>query len=115
MPKALFIALSALGTFAVWGRNILDGSFAQLSAALELHGSSEYILPGAKEALASFTGIAPLDRQLGIFILFFWGAVDGSHPAASAVGIYFLGQYLSVLTAMYIDGLRKGNGSGVGK
>jgi hypothetical protein len=115
MPKAIFYVLSLLGTCAIWGRTVLDGSFMLLSAALDVQDT--YILPGTKDALLlSITGIKyPFDYQLGILILFFWEAVDGSHPATSAIGIYFLGQFLSILTVMFTDSFRKGQVSGFGK
>ncbi|KAF2803638.1 uncharacterized protein BDZ99DRAFT_491664 [Mytilinidion resinicola] len=115
MLKPAFYTLSLLGTIAIWGRNVLDGSFARVFAAV--NSESTYILPGTKEPLlTSITGIRyPIDYQLGILILYFWEAVDGSHPATSAVGIYFLGQYLSILTVMLTDSFRKGQVSGFGK
>ncbi|PKX89960.1 uncharacterized protein P174DRAFT_412656 [Aspergillus novofumigatus IBT 16806] len=100
--------LSVLGTYHTWGRTVLDGSLSHLLTAL--HGSKPYILPGTESPLRTrITGIYwPVDYLLDVLIVFFWEAVDGSHPATSAVGIYFLAQYFSLLTGVYVDSLRLG-------
>ncbi|KAF2497541.1 hypothetical protein BU16DRAFT_616165 [Lophium mytilinum] len=114
MSKVAFYTLSLLGTCGIWGRNVLDGSFALVFDAIN---SESTHIPGTKEQLlTSITGIRyPIDYQLGFLVLYFWESVDGSHPATSAVGIYFLGQYLSILTVVLTDSLRKGQVSGFGK
>ncbi|KAI9369637.1 hypothetical protein BJX61DRAFT_536280 [Aspergillus egyptiacus] len=106
--KPALYALVALGTFSTWGRTVLDGSLAHLLTAM--HGSKPYLLPGTEAPLRTrIIGIYwPVDYLLDILIVFFWEAVDGSHPGTSAIGIYFLAQYFSVLTGFYIDGLRQG-------
>ncbi|EAW19763.1 uncharacterized protein NFIA_093830 [Aspergillus fischeri NRRL 181] len=107
LKPALYM-LSVLGTYHTWGRTVLDGSLSHLLTAL--HGSKPYLLPGTESPLRTrITGIYwPIDYLLDVLIVFFWEAVDGSHPATSAVGIYFLAQYFSVLTGVYVDSLRLG-------
>ncbi|KAJ5958022.1 uncharacterized protein N7479_005172 [Penicillium vulpinum] len=107
LKPALYV-LSLLGTYHTWGRTIVDGTLVHLLQAL--HGGKEYILPGTDSPLrTSITGIYwPVDYLLDILIVFFWEAVDGSHPSTSAIGIYFLSQYFSILTGIYVDGLRLG-------
>lgn len=106
--KPVLYMLSVLGTYHTWGRTVLDGSLSHLLTAL--HGSKPYVLPGTESPLRTrITGIYwPIDYLLDVLIVFFWEAVDGSHPATSAVGIYFLAQYFSVLTGVYVDSLRLG-------
>jgi len=106
--KAALYLLSTLGTYQTWGRTLLDGSLSHLLTAL--HGPNlPYILPGTKSPLRTrITHIIwPVDYLLDMLVVFFWEAVDGSHPATSAVGIYFLAQYLSVLTGIYVDSARQ--------
>lgn len=106
--KTTLYFLSALGTYHTWGRSILDGSFSHLLTAL--HGPNlPYLLPETNSPLLTrITGIYwPVDYLLNILVVFFWEAVDGSHPATSAVGIYFLAQYMSVLTGIYVDSARR--------
>jgi hypothetical protein len=111
MRSTLYV-LGLLGTVSIWGRAAADGTLVHLFYAL--HGVDEYILPGAKAALrTSFTGIYwPIDYLLDVLLIFFWEAVDGSHPATSAIGIYFLGQLFPILVAFYMDSFRAGHGLG---
>lgn len=111
--RTILYVLGLLGTLGTWGRAAADGSLVHLFNAL--HGADEYILPGANAALRkSFTGIFwPIDYLLNVLVIFFWEAVDGSHPAASAIGIYFLGQLFPILVAFYMDSLRAGHGLAV--
>jgi hypothetical protein len=112
MLKSVFCLLGLLGTAGTWGRSLIDGTLVNLLQAL--HGGPEYILPGTKEALrTTFTGIYwPIDYLLDVLVVFFWEAVDGSHPATSVIGIYFLGQYFSILTGFYVDSFRHGQTPG---
>ena len=107
--KQVLSALAIFGFCNTWGRTVADGSLARLLTAM--HGGEPYVLPGTHELLVtSITGIRwPLDYILDVLIVFFWEAVDGSHPTTSAIGIYFLGQYYSILMTIYIDSNRPGN------
>ncbi|KAF5856601.1 hypothetical protein ETB97_007101 [Aspergillus alliaceus] len=101
------------GRITLGGGPSLDGSLSHLLTAL--HGSNlPYILPGTKSPLRTrIAGIAwPIDYLLDMLLVFFWEAVDGSHPATSAIGIYFLAQYLSVLTGIYVDSTRRSQSVG---
>ncbi|KAF2710681.1 hypothetical protein K504DRAFT_475654 [Pleomassaria siparia CBS 279.74] len=104
-----FYVLAGLGTYCTWGRALLDGSLRHLFIAL--HGPELYVLPGTRHHLqTSFTGVYWLINYfLDMLVIFFWEAIDGSHPATSVIGTYFLGQYLSILTVIYVDSLRTGN------
>lgn len=102
------LVLAAVGTWGTWGRTVQDGTLTALLNAL--HGPRPYVLPGTKSLLRSdFTGVWPVDYLLQVLVVFFWEAVDGSHPTASAIGLYFLLQYFSVLTVVYTDSFRAGN------
>jgi len=107
--KRVLYMFAILGLYNTWGRSAIDGTLTSLLKAL--HGPKPYTLPGTDCALkTSITGIRwPIDYFLDVLIVFFWQAVDGSHPTTSAIGIYFLGQYTSILTCFYIDSFRLGN------
>jgi hypothetical protein len=107
--KLVFYALAALGLYNTWGRSALDGTLMRLLQAL--HGEKPFILPGTKSPLKTrITGIRyPIDYLINVLIIFFWQAVDGSHPSTSIIGIYFLTQYYSILTSFYINSFRMGN------
>ncbi|KAK2039671.1 hypothetical protein LZ31DRAFT_558551 [Colletotrichum somersetense] len=104
--NSLVYTLGALGTAQTWGRAALDGSMRHLVPVLL--GRADYVLPGTSTPLRqTFTGVYwPVDFILRVLVVFFYEAVDGSHPATSAIGIYFLGQYLGCLVVMYTDSLR---------
>ncbi|KAI9164133.1 Epoxide hydrolase aurD [Paramyrothecium foliicola] len=110
--RVALYGLGVVGILGTWGLAAADGTLLHLLRAL--HGADEYLLPGTKSLLKkSFTGIYwPVDYLLDILVVFFWEAVDGSHPAASALGIYFLAQFLPVLVAFYVDNTRAGRGFG---
>jgi hypothetical protein len=103
-----FLALlSAYAFFATWGISLLDGT---LGLMLDIRLAEVPLIPGTTEPLRlHFTGVGPIDYWYTIMVLFFWEAVDGSHPATSLTGIYFLGQLLPVLTLVFVEGYRFGN------
>ena len=112
--KALFVGLGLLGTVVTWGRTAVDGTLAHVFVALDgADGKGgNHIFPGTKSALRdSFTGLPPLDYLLRTLVVFFWEAVDGSHPAVTATGLYFVGQLFPIIAAIYLDSLRVGNGA----
>lgn len=99
--KWILYSLAFLGLYGTWVRSALNGTLLILFKALHVTGS----LPGTKVAIkTSFTGIYwPIDYLLDVLILFFWQAVDGSHPSTSLFGLYFAGQHVAVITTLYID------------
>ena len=107
--QRIFYALALLGFYNTWGRSAIDGTLILLFRAL--HGSKTNLLPGTTSLLkTTITGIRwPIDYLLNVLIVFFWQAVDGSHPSTSVIGIYFLGQYFSILTSFYINSWRSDN------
>lgn len=110
--KLTFWGLGVIGTALTWGRTIADGTVGHLQEILNV----SHTLPGSNSALRdSFTGILPLDYLLRTLVVFFWEAVDGSHPAVTATGVYFAGQLFPIIVAIYLDGLRHGNGSSLVK
>ncbi|KAL5342865.1 hypothetical protein BJX70DRAFT_394307 [Aspergillus crustosus] len=104
-PKTLLFALAAIGAWGTHGRSAADGSTALISEAL---ANPNYLLPGTQSGLLkTFTGFqTPFDLILRLLTLFWWEAADGSHPAASAVSLYFLGQLLPGVVIVYLNALR---------
>ena len=108
--KAVVYTLGILGLYGTWGRAIIDGTLIRLLKAI--HGREPFIMPGTtlEPLKTSITGVYwPIDYILNILIIFFWEAVDGSHPTTSAVAFYFAGQHLSLVTLMYGNSLKYGN------
>ncbi|KAG8163918.1 hypothetical protein KVR01_005836 [Diaporthe batatas] len=111
--RAFLWAHGLLSILFIWGRIAADGTLTLLQEAT---ASKSYQLSGSETALAqSFVGVPFVDQSLRSLIILFWGAVDGSSPATTAAAIYFAGQIYPMATAMYLDGLRAGNGPGVVK
>jgi hypothetical protein len=106
VARLILYVLGFVGIAGTWGITAVNGTLLHLFNAL--HGGRPYILPGTKFPMrTNFTGIYwPFDYLLDVLVIFFWEAIDGSHPAASALGIYFLGQFLPILVAFYRDNLR---------
>ncbi|KAL9597887.1 MAG: hypothetical protein Q9219_004840 [cf. Caloplaca sp. 3 TL-2023] len=101
--------LGALGFYGTWGRAFIDGTIQRLINAL--HGSELHLMTGTEEPLrTTITGLYwPVDYFLNVLILFFWEAVDGSHPTTSLVAFYFAGQHLSIVVAQYVHSYRRGS------
>ncbi|ORY03479.1 hypothetical protein BCR34DRAFT_492387 [Clohesyomyces aquaticus] len=103
----ILLALSAYAFYATWGISLIDGTLGHM---LAIRGAKIPLIPGTHEPLRlHFTGIPPIDYWYTIMVLFFWEAVDGSHPATSLTGIYFLGQLVAVWTLIYVEGNRISN------
>lgn len=105
--RIFMYALSICAFCVTWGISLTDGTMKYI---LEIRGEDIPIIPGTKESLRlKFTGIPPLDYWFTIMVLFFWEALDGSHPATSLTGIYFLGQLIGLWTLVWVEGYRRGN------
>jgi len=99
--------LALLGTYGTWIRSLLNGTLHHLFRALHITGT----LPGTASTplKTTFTGIYwPIDYLLDVLVLFFYQAVDGSHPGTSLFGLYFATQYVPVIVSLYVDGFRAG-------
>ncbi|KAJ5307078.1 hypothetical protein N7508_006093 [Penicillium antarcticum] len=100
------LGLSAFAFYITWGASLSNGT---LDRMLHIRGAAVPCIPGTHEPLRlRFTGIAPIDYWCTIMVLFFWEAVDGSHPATSMNGIYFLGQLVGIWTLVWVEGIRRG-------
>lgn len=99
--KWTLYTLGLIGFYGTWIRSALNGALSILFRSLHVTGT----LPGGQLPLkTSLTGIYwPLDYLLDMLIVFFWQAVDGSHPTTSLFSLYFAGQHIAVIVTMYVD------------
>lgn len=106
--RPFVITLAVLGLYGTWVRSLLNGTLAILFTALHRTGA----LPGTNATIRTrYTGIYwPLDYLLEVLVLFFWQAVDGSHPPTTLFALYFAGQHIAVIATMYIDSSRSRKG-----
>lgn len=100
--------LCALGIVGIWGTQVrvgLDGSTDELMKVMD---DPEGRLPGSKALLQrTFSGIRyPFDHIISILVVFWYEVVDGSHPASTAVALYFLGQLLPGILLIYTNSQR---------
>lgn len=105
LQKVFLYSLAILGLYGTWIRSALNGTLLILLKALHVTG----VLPDTKIPIKTqLTGIYwPVDYLLDVLILFFWQAVDGSHPSTSIFGLYFAGQHTAVIATLYIDSYKR--------
>lgn len=104
--KILILAIGIIGVLGTLGRAFADGSMPLQMEAVD--SPTPYILPGTQFSLRqTFTGIKyPIDNTLRMLVVFWFEALDGSHPAASGVSFYFMGQLFPCILVTYLNGLR---------
>ncbi|KAI9785097.1 MAG: hypothetical protein M1816_000508 [Peltula sp. TS41687] len=104
LVKVILPLLSAGAFYALF---INDDTIRRILAILL---SKPVYIPRTEEPMRlRYTGIPPIDYWLTIMVLFFWEALDGSHPDTSLSGVYFLGQLISIWALLWMEGLRRGN------
>jgi hypothetical protein len=96
---ALQIFLAIYACYATWGLNVIDGSVGRMLA----------IFNADVPVKTHFTGFPPLDNWIVFMIVFFWEALNGSHPLLVIEGLYFFGQVTAMWTLMCLEGNRNGN------
>ncbi|KAJ5639915.1 uncharacterized protein N7484_007777 [Penicillium longicatenatum] len=103
--KSLLCIFGAVGITGTWVRTALDGSTEQLMKVMD---DPQGRLPGSQALLQrTFTGIRdPMDHIISTLVVFWYEVVDGSHPASTAVALYFLGQLLPCILIAYTNGQR---------
>ncbi|KAL8872009.1 MAG: hypothetical protein Q9174_002287, partial [Haloplaca sp. 1 TL-2023] len=104
----LLFLLSGVGYYFTW-HLLLNNDGARLME--ELRDNGPHILPYNNGAplRKSYTGIALIDYQLTVLVLFFYNIVDGSHPNACLQVYHFFGQAPAGYTLLLLEGLRHGN------
>lgn len=103
--KSLLCIFGAVGITGTWVRTALDGSTEQL---MKVMNDPQGRLPDSQALLQrTFTGIRyPFDHIISTLVVFWYEVVDGSHPASTAVALYFLGQLLPCILIAYTNGQR---------
>ncbi|MCJ1245359.1 hypothetical protein MMC30_002563 [Trapelia coarctata] len=105
--QAVLLALCAAGCYLTWGLFIGNGSKALME---HIRDVGPHILTGTDAPIKQiYTGIGPLDEQLGVLTVFFWEIVDGSMPHASLHAIRFGAQVMVMWGLVMIEGMRTGN------
>jgi len=105
--QATLLALCAAGCYFTWGLFIGNGTKALME---HLRDVGPRILTGTDAPIKQiYTGIKPLDAQLGVLTVFFWEIVDGSTPHACLYGIRFGVQVMVMWGLVMIEGMRAGN------
>lgn len=108
--KSLLCLLGVVGLLGTWGRTAADGSSELLTQALD--SATPQMLPGTEAPLLrTYTGVQPIDYILTMLVLFWWEVADGSHPATSAISLYYLGQLVPAAIITYTNALRGPNPS----
>ncbi|KAK0637819.1 Citreoviridin biosynthesis protein D [Lasiodiplodia hormozganensis] len=68
-------------------------------------------IPGTADVplTREWTGVAALDRQFTVLLIFFWPLLDGRHPAGTLHAVHFFGQMGAYWTLMQLEAKREGN------
>jgi hypothetical protein len=104
---ALQVGLAIYACYATWGLNVIDGSVGRM---LAIFNADVPVLTGTDVPVKThFTGFPPLDNWIVFMIVFFWEALNGSHPSLVIEGLYFFGQVTAMWTLMCLEGNRNGN------
>lgn len=81
---------------------------------MRLWEDGPHMLPGTSNPiLTKYTSIRPLDRLITFSVVPFANVTDGSTPQFSLFAFHFSGQWASVLTIVFMEGLRTGNGDSI--
>ncbi|KAF4544453.1 Atma protein [Lasiodiplodia theobromae] len=105
----LLPALIAVGATTTMVFSANNGMFDAITDIVE--DPTITIMPGTADVplTREWTGIAALDRQFTVLLIFFWQLLDGRHPAGSLHAIHFFGQVGAYWTLMQLEAKREGN------
>jgi hypothetical protein len=99
--------LSATGFLGTW---ILAGSNGTVAMLEALAKQDAPLLPGSSDLLLrTYTGIAPIDRQLTVLVTFFAPVLDPKNGALTVFSIFGLGQFGGAWMLMMMESMRMGN------
>ncbi|OJD29549.1 atma protein [Diplodia corticola] len=105
----LLPALLAAGATTTMVFSTNNATFANITAIID--DTTITTMPGTDglPLTREWTGIAPLDRQFTVLLIFFWQLLDGRHPAATLQAAHFFGQMGAYWTLMQLEAKRQGN------
>jgi hypothetical protein len=106
-PIALQLALAALAFWALWGFPYRNGLLKFLGAQAEPGA----VIPGpvAAPMRQTYTGIAPIDKQLTVLVSFFYTAIDGNRADISVSFLSLGSHVIAAWVLITLEGLRAGN------
>ncbi|KAL8728133.1 MAG: hypothetical protein Q9181_005450 [Wetmoreana brouardii] len=108
IARLLLLSLSGLGFYLTWYIFMNNGAAQMMN---DIRDNGPHILPytDGGPLRKTYTGIAVVDYQLTILVLFFYNIVDGSHPNACLQAYHFFGQAIAGYSLLILEGRRYGN------
>ncbi|KAL9601484.1 MAG: hypothetical protein Q9179_002853 [Wetmoreana sp. 5 TL-2023] len=108
ITRLLLLSLSGLAFYLTWYIFMNNGAAQKMQ---DIRDNGPDILPytDGGPLRKTYTGIAMVDYQLTILVLFFYNIVDGSHPNACLQAYHFFGQAIAGYSLLVLEGLRYGN------
>ncbi len=107
IPKTILLLSAAWAVYTLW---IVPYENGLLTSLLDLSkpGAS---LPGSERVPARhhYTGVKPIDNQIGTMVGLFWPALDGSRVDVSLVFLEIVTQAMVAWVLVTIESLRVGN------
>jgi hypothetical protein len=89
---------------------VLSSSNGTVAALEALAKQDAPFLPGSSDLLlTTYTGIAPIDRQLTILVTFFAPVVNSKNGALTLFSLFGLGQFGASWMLMMMESMRQGN------
>jgi hypothetical protein len=99
--------LSVAGVFGTWILSDSNGTITTLKALVRQDVAN---LPGSTDLLLkTYTGVAPVDRQLTVLVTFFAPVLNSTNGALTVFSIFGLGQFGAAWTLMMMESMRVGN------
>ncbi|KAL1614212.1 hypothetical protein SLS54_009930 [Diplodia seriata] len=106
----LLPALLAAGATTTMVFSANNGMFAKITDMVD--DPTITTMPGTDGAVPltrEWTGVAAVDRQFTVLLIFFWQLLDGRHPAGTLQAAHFFGQMGAYWTLMQLEAKREGN------
>lgn len=89
---------------------MLAGSNGTVATLEALAKQDTPFLPGSTDLLLrTYTGIAPIDRQLTVLVTFFAPVLNSKNGAVTLFSLFGLGQFGASWTLMMMESMRQGN------
>ncbi|KAG0652379.1 Citreoviridin biosynthesis D [Hyphodiscus hymeniophilus] len=110
MRTIVLILLPLLSVAGAFGTLVLIGANGTADVFKALAKQDNPFLPGSTDhQLRTYTGVAPIDRQLIVLVTFFSPVLDVQNGALVLFSIFGLGQFGAAWMIMMMEGLRQGN------
>lgn len=104
----LLPALAAAGVVTTMVFSVNNGMFPKITEIIEDPNATTF--PGTDVPFSrEWTGVAALDKQLTVLLIFFYQLLDGKYPSATLQVVHFFGQMGSFWTLIQLEAKREGN------